>query len=648
MAQRIEDYALIGDAHTAALVGRDGSMDWLCLPRFDSAACLAALLGDRDNGRWQIAPAAGGVATRRHYRDDTLILETEWDTPDGGVRLIDFMPFRGDSTPRVVRIVEGRSGKVPMRMDLTMRFDYGRTVPWVRRQEHVLTAVAGPNGIALHSDVPTYGKDLSTRADFTVGEGDRVTFVMGWYPSHLRPSESIDSRAALRDTERGWGDWAKSCRYEGPWREAVVRSHITLKALTYEPTGGIVAAPTMSLPELIGGERNWDYRFCWLRDATFTLYSLVHGGYRDEARRWRDWLLRAVAGVPEQIQILYGIGGERDIPETQIGWLAGYENSKPVRCGNAAIAQFQLDVFGELMDSMYAARRIGLDFPSAQWSLHRHLIEYLEKVWRNPDEGIWETRGGARKFTHSRVMAWVALDRSIKLAEDMRLQAPLDRWKAVRQEIHDDVCANGYDAGLESFVQSYGSKALDASLLLIPLVGFLPADDPRVKGTIRAIEKGLMAEGFVLRYRRQTSGKAGLVDGLPGGEGAFLPCTFWLADAYAQVGRRDEAVALFERLLSIRNDVGLLSEEYDPQARRMLGNFPQAFTHVALVNTASNLTPGWQGTTDHRTGRTHDGQRDGQRDGETDRTDGHEKGGREAADRHAGKRAGAHTRGRSS
>jgi GH15 family glucan-1,4-alpha-glucosidase len=594
---RIEDYALIGDTHTGALVGLDGSMDWLCLPRFDSAACFAALLGDAKNGRWRLAPRGAERAVRRRYRGDSLILETEFETDDGAVRLIDFMRIR-DEACRVVRIVEGIRGRVPMHMDLTLRFDYGDTVPWVRRIDGTLRAIAGPDGVTLRTPVETKGRDLATMADFTIGPGERVPFVLSWHPSHLEPPRAIEAAVALTDTEAWWRNWSGSCTYDGPWREAVMRSLITLKALTYQPTGGIVAAPTTSLPEAIGGVRNWDYRYCWVRDATFTLYALAHGGYREEAGRWRDWLLRAVAGDASQIQILYGLGGERRITEMELGWLPGYEGSKPVRIGNAAVGQLQLDVFGELMDALYAAYQVGLPPERAAWSLQRHLVGYLETIWSKPDDGIWEVRGGRRQFTHSKVMAWVALDRAIKVIEEVGLEGPLDRWKKVRQEIHDEVCANGYDADRGAFVQSYGSKALDASLLMIPLVGFLPPTDPRVRGTIEAIEKDLMRDGFLLRY----DSAANDADGLPPGEGAFLPCTFWLADAYAQGGRMDEARALFERLLAVRNDVGLLAEEYETKAGRMVGNFPQAFSHVAVVNTASNLAATIKGTTEHRAG----------------------------------------------
>jgi len=594
MSQPIEDYALIGDTHTAALVGRNGSIDWLCLPRFDSGACFAALLGDPANGRWLLAPRGGAASVTRRYRDDTLVLETEFQSPEGVVRLVDFLPIRRE-TPHLVRIVEGVSGRVEIDMELVLRFDYGKTVPWVRRLDGATVAVAGPDAVVLRTPARTTGRGLSTTARFTVRGGDRVPFVLSWYPSHQSPPLQVDAVTALADTERWWREWSARCTYTGPWREAIVRSLMTLKALTYAPTGGIVAAPTTSLPERLGGTRNWDYRYCWLRDATFTLYALMHGGYREEAASWRDWLLRAVAGDASQLQILYGLGGERRILEAEVPWLTGYEGSRPVRVGNQAVDQLQLDVFGELMDALYVARRSGMEPEPAAWRLQRHLVLHLETAWQMADNGIWEIRGERLPFTHSRVMAWLALDRSIKAAESLGLDAPLDRWRRTRSEIHAEVCERGYDADRGTFVQSYGSAALDASLLLIPLVGFLPASDPRVEGTVRAIEKDLMVDGFVLRYRTGDSGP----DGLPPGEGAFLPCTFWLADAYAQTGRISEARRLFESLLGVRNDVGLLSEEYDPGSRRLLGNFPQAFSHVALVNTASNLGPA--GTTAHRT-----------------------------------------------
>jgi GH15 family glucan-1,4-alpha-glucosidase len=598
----------VGDTHTAALVGKDGSIDWLCLPRFDSGACFAALLGGPANGHWLLAPEGGVRATRRGYRGETLVLETEFELGRGAVRVVDFLPIR-DETPRVVRIVEGVRGRLAMNMELVLRFDYGKTVPWVRRVDGALTAVAGPDGVTLRTPVETVGKGLSTTARFEVRAGDRVPFVLSWYPSHLAPPPVLDAAAALAETEAWWREWSSRCGYVGPWRDAVMRSLITLKALTYAPTGGIVAAPTTSLPEQPGGIRNWDYRYCWLRDATFTLYALMHGGYREEAARWRDWLLRAAAGDPSQLQTMYGLAGERRNPESEIPWLAGYEGARPVRIGNAAVDQLQLDVFGELMDALYVARRSGLEPEPAAWTLQRHLVEHLETVWHEPDNGIWEIRGERRHFTHSRVMAWVAMDRSIKAAETLGLEAPLGPWRKVRDLIHADVCANGFDPKLGAFVQSYGSPSLDASLLLMPLVGFLPASDPRVAGTVRAIERELLADGFVRRYATQNTD----LDGLPPGEGAFLPCTFWLADAYAQAGRTAEAESLFERLLAVRNDVGLLAEEYDPATGRLAGNFPQAFSHVALVNTASNLAPALVGTTAHRTEATRAADRQARR-----------------------------------
>jgi GH15 family glucan-1,4-alpha-glucosidase len=597
MSQLIEDYALVGDTHTAALVGMDGSIDWLCLPRFDSGACLAALLGDSNNGRWLIHPRGATRASRRRYRGDTLVLETEFAMAEGTVRVVDFLPIR-EEVPELVRIVEGVSGAVEMEMELILRFDYGSTVPWVRRIDGELTAIAGPNAVALRTPVQTRGRGLSTVATFTIRAGDRLPFVLSWYPSNGSPPAHRDPYESLDSTERWWREWSSRCSYRGPYRDAVIRSLITLKALTYAPTGGMVAAPTTSLPESLGGVRNWDYRYCWLRDATFTLYALMQGGYRDEARAWRDWLLRAVAGDPAQIQIMYGLSGERQIPELELDWLAGYQSSKPVRIGNAAVKQLQIDVFGELMDALYVARRSGIESDAAAWDLQRHLLRHLEKIWRNPDEGIWEVRGGGQPFTYSRVMAWVAVDRCVRAVEKAGLAGPVDEWKRLRAEIHDDVCRHGFDPELGSFVQSYGSRQLDASLLLIPLVGFLPPEDPRVRGTVHAVESGLVSNGFIMRY----SSKADGPDGLPPGEGAFLPCSFWLVDAYAQTGRMEEARRLFQRLLGVRNDVGLLAEEYDTAANRLVGNFPQALSHVALVNSASNLMPVGTGTTAHRTG----------------------------------------------
>jgi len=588
MAAPIEDYALIGDTHTAALVSREGSIDWLCLPRFDSPACFAALLGDRGNGRWLLAPAGPVREVRRSYLGDTLVLETEYRTDDGVVRVIDCMPPR-QSDPDVARIVEGVSGRVPMRMELTIRFDYGSIVPWVRHIDGALHAIAGPDSVWLRTPVPVRGENLTTLADFTVAEGERAPFILTWHASHRPAPRRIDPVKALGDTEAWWGEWASGIDYRGGWQDAVIRSLLTLKALTYAPTGGIVAAPTTSLPEQLGGVRNWDYRYCWLRDATFTLSALMLAGLGDEARAWREWLLRAVAGQPKQMQILYGVAGERRINEEELDWLGGYEGSRPVRVGNAAVHQFQLDVYGEVMDALHLGRNIGLESDPSTWDLQRALLEFLEANWREPDEGIWEIRGPRRHFTHSKVMAWVALDRAIKAVELSGLEGPVDRWRGVRRELHEEVCREGYDSQRDSFVQYYGADHLDASLLLIPLVGFLPAGDPRVKGTVAAIQRELMSDGLVHRYPPEGSEK---VDGLPPGEGPFLACTFWLADNLVLMGRREEARAIFERLLTLRNDVGLLAEEFDPSSRRQLGNFPQAFSHVALVNTATYLSEG--------------------------------------------------------
>ena len=584
MASRIEDYAVIADRQSIALVAKDGSLDWLCLPRFDSDACFAALLGTPDNGRWKIAPEGEVRAVRRRYRPGTLILETEFETPDGAVTLIDLMPIFGQGTD-VVRIVAGQRGRVPMRMELLLRFGYGAIVPWVRAIEGGIEAVAGPDALRLITPVMTHGEGLSTVAQFSVGTGERVPFVLTWSPSHLPDPGYVAAEQALTATEANWRAWSDQCTVTGPYREIVQRSLITLKGLTYQPTGGIVAAATTSLPERIGGMRNWDYRICWLRDATFTLYSLMNAGYFDEARDWTLWLLRAVAGDPSQLQILYGIAGERRLPEVELDWLPGYEGSRPVRVGNAAALQLQLDVYGEVMDALHLARRVGLAPTEAGWALQRTLMGYLEKIWQEPDEGIWEVRGPRRHFTHSKVMAWVAFDRAVKGVEQFGLEGPLERWRAVRDRIHESVCREGFDAGVGAFVQSYGSKEIDSSLLMLPLVGFLPATDPRVLGTVRAIERSLLRDGFVARYATHPA-----VDGLPPGEGAFLPCSFWLADNYALQGRTAEATELFERLSGLANDVGLLSEEYDPVTRRLVGNFPQAFTHVSLINTALNLT----------------------------------------------------------
>ena len=581
---RIEDYALIGDCQTAALVGRDGSIDWLCFPRFDSGACFAALLGTPDNGRWRIAPAAEVRRVRRAYRPGTLVLETEFDTDSGSVKVVDCMPPRTRQAD-LVRLVVGTRGRVPMRTELSIRFDYGWVVPWVRRLSDGIVAVAGPDQLRLHSEVDLRGENFKTVGDFEVGEGDSRAFVLNWQPSGVGGNRaSVDARDAVATTEAWWRRWSSRCTYRGEWGEAVLRSLITLKALTYAPTGGMVAAATTSLPEHIGGARNWDYRFCWIRDATFTLYALLQNGYREEARAWREWLLRAVAGKPSQLHMVYGVSGERRLPELSLDWLVGYEGSRPVRVGNAAYGQFQLDVFGEVADTLHQARRLGLQTTADGWRVERGLLDYLESRWEEPDEGIWEVRGPRRQFTHSKLMAWVAFDRAIRDVEEFGLRGPADRWRALRDEVHRDVCTKGYDPDRGAFVQYYGGRELDASLLLMPQVGFLPASDPRVAGTVAAIEKELGQSGFVRRY---TTAEA--VDGLPPGEGAFLLCTFWLADAYVLMGRHDQARRLFERLLGLQNDVGLLAEEYDPSAKRFLGNFPQAFSHLGLVNTARNL-----------------------------------------------------------
>jgi GH15 family glucan-1,4-alpha-glucosidase len=585
MPLRIEDYALIGDCESAALVGKDGSIDWLCWPRFDSAACFAALLGTPGNGRWRIAPAAADARVSRAYRAGTPVLETTFECDEGAVTLIDFMPPRG-TTPDLARIVVGRRGRVTMRSELILRFGYGRSIPWMTRlDDGRLSAIAGPDMVVLRSDIELHGEGLSTVGEFTVAAGDSVGFVLSWGPSHLPPPASIDPLRELATTEAHWREWSSRSTYEGEWSEAVERSLITLKALTYQPTGGIVAAPTTSLPEHLGGPRNWDYRFCWLRDATLTLLSLMDAGYVEEAEAWRTWLLRAAAGTPSQLQIMYGLAGERHLLEWEVPWLPGYEGSQPVRIGNGAHDQVQLDVYGEVLDAMHHAREAGLDMSEDSWNLQRTLVEHLESIWEQPDEGIWEVRGGRQHFTHSKVMAWVALDRAIKGAERFGMDAPLDRWRATRRRIHEEVCARGYDAERGSFVQAFGSKQLDASLLMLPLVGFLPIQDERVRGTVETIERELTVDGLVLRYDSSATD-----DGLPAGEGAFLACSFWLADNLLLMGRVDDARRRFERLLALRNDVGLLSEEYDPHTRRLVGNFPQAFSHIGLVDTALNLS----------------------------------------------------------
>jgi GH15 family glucan-1,4-alpha-glucosidase len=583
----IEDYGLIGDLETAALVDRRGSIDWLCVPRFDSGAIFAALLGGSENGRWVIQPEGDFESIGRRYRGDTLVLESELEAPSGVVRLIDFMPPR-ELRPQVVRIVEGVRGRVQMRMELVLRFDYGSIVPWVRSIEGTLVAIAGPDAVLLRTPVELEGRNLSTHASFAVGEGDRVPFVLRWSPSHEPLPPRLDAEQTLVDTMAFWEEWAARCTHTGPWHDAVHRSLVTLKALTYAPTGGIVAAPTASLPEAIGGVRNWDYRYCWLRDATLTLLALVRAGYVDEARAWRDWLLRAIAGSPDEIQIMYGVAGERRLTEIELPWLAGYEGSQPVRIGNDASNQLQLDVYGEVVEALYRARSRGLEPSDDAWRLTLKIFDWLESGWRQEDEGIWEVRGPRRHFTHSKVMAWVAFDRAVKTVERFGREGPVDRWRAVRKEIKSEVLREAYDVRLGSFVQYYGTERLDASLLLIPLVGFLPATDERVVGTVRAIERDLLRNGLVERYRADVENVG--VDGLPPGEGVFLPCSFWLVAVLAQQGRRDDALALFERLLALRNDLGLISEEYEPERGRLVGNFPQAFTHLALVETAFTLS----------------------------------------------------------
>ncbi|MFD5976827.1 glycoside hydrolase family 15 protein [Streptomyces bacillaris] len=590
MTPRIEDYALIGDLQTAALVGRNGSIDWLCLPRFDSGACFAALLGTEENGHWRIAPQGAGpsdTCTRRGYAGDSLVLETYWETRTGTVKVIDFMPQR-DKSPDVMRIVEGVSGSVDMSSVLRLRFDFGSVVPWVRKSHGHRVAVAGPDSVWLRSEPPvkTWGQQFSTCSSFTVAKGESVAFVLTWHPSHSPRPKLIDPHKALKHTLHDWAKWTERCTYEGPYREAVLRSLITLKALTYAPTGGIVAAPTTSLPEEIGGVRNWDYRFCWLRDATLTLGAMVSAGYLEEAEAWRDWLLRAVAGDPADLQIMYGLAGERRLPESELPWLAGYENSRPVRIGNAAVRQRQLDVYGEVIDALRLARVAGLDDKPHAWNLQLSLLGFLESSWREPDEGLWEIRGARRHFVHSKVMAWVAADRAVRsLEENPELPGDADRWRAMRDAVHAEVCEKGYDPHRNTFTQSYGSRELDASTLLIVRTGFLPPDDPRVIGTVDAVRAELGSDGLVRRY--STEGAS--VDGLPGDEGAFLACSFWLVDALQRIGRPEEARELFEHLLELRNDMGLLAEEYDVTTGRQLGNFPQAFSHIGLVNSAVDL-----------------------------------------------------------
>ncbi len=584
---RIEDYALLGDLQTAALVSTAGSIDWLCLPKFDSPACFAALLDTPDAGHWIVAPAAGGVCTRRRYVKDTLVLQTEWVSGDGTVRVIDFMPPRGHA-PDVVRIVEGVHGSVVMRSELRLRFDYGLVVPWVRHHDDMVEAIAGPDRVRLRTPAPTRGKEMSTVSDFTVRAGDRVPFVLTWNPSHESPPKPVDAEHALRDTLRFWTDWAQRGNpVHGPYRDAIKRSLLTLKALTYHPTGGIVAAATTSLPELIGGTRNWDYRYCWLRDSTYTLQALISAGYLAEAKAWREWLLRAVAGDPAELQIMYALDGTRRIPEAELPWLAGYENSRPVRTGNAASDQLQLDVWGEILDSLALARNAGISTHDDAWDMQVALMNHLEGTWDQPDNGLWEMRGPRRHFTHSKVLAWVAADRMATAVRAHHLYGPADRWEALGDTIHADVLAHGYNPDRNTFTQSYDAPGLDAALLMIPRVGFLPPDDSRVLGTIAAIQNELTEGGFVKRYETSTSD-----DGLPGGEGLFLACSFWLVDALHLAGQQTEATQLFERLLALRNDVGLLSEEWDPHTGRQLGNTPQAFSHFPLVTSALQLHAG--------------------------------------------------------
>jgi GH15 family glucan-1,4-alpha-glucosidase len=586
--RRIEDYALLSDLQTAALVCRDGSIDWACFPRFDSAACFAALLGEREHGRWLLAPQAEIRRCTRRYRSDTLILESVVETAEGAIRIIDFMPPRGRA-PDIVRIVEGLRDTVAMRSELVIRFDFGNVVPWVRRVEDCLVAVAGPDALAFRTPVEHRGEDLTTVAEFELREGERIPFVLTWYPSHEGLPNVVDAEVALRETEAYWHDWAGRCEHHGDYHDEIHESLLVLKAMTFEPTGGIVAAPTTSLPEWIGGPRNWDYRFCWLRDATLTLLSMLSCGYRTEAEHWRQWLLRAIAGEPDDVQIMYGLAGERRLDERELDWLPGFAGSRPVRVGNAASKQLQLDVYGEVIEALYQTRKHGAPADDNVWSLIRMMLRWLEEGWRQPDAGIWEVRGSRRHFTHSKVMAWVAFDRGVRHIDELGREGPLERWCAIRDEIHAEVLARAWNEDKQAFTQSYDSDELDASVLLMPLVGFLPADDPRVVSTVDAIRRELTVEGLVLRYRSRDDGA---VDGLPAGEGVFLACSFWLADVLALQGRTDEARELFERLLDLRNDVGLLAEEYDPFEGRLLGNFPQAFTHLALLNTAYILGEG--------------------------------------------------------
>jgi GH15 family glucan-1,4-alpha-glucosidase len=594
MTLRIEDYGIVGDLQSVALIGRDGSVDWMCLPRFDSPACFAALLGDEQHGSWQLGPTAGGLCTSRRYLDGTLILETEWDLPEGRVRVIDLMPPRSEQAD-LVRIVEGISGHVSMTTELRLRFDYGNVVPWITRDGSALLAVAGPDAVRVDIDAAVdmipggVADDFVHRAEFTVGPGDRVPFVLTYHASHLPAKKPVSADEALRDTAEFWRSWIARSTYTGPWADAVHRSLITLKALTYAPTGAIVAAATTSLPEEIGGARNWDYRYCWLRDAAFTLQALIGTGFIDEARDWRAWLLRAVAGDPADLQIMYGLDGRRRLPEYTIDWLPGFEGSSPVRIGNGAASQLQIDVWGETLDALHLAREAGLENDHEAWQLQKSLLEHLAQHWDDLDNGLWEVRGPRRAFVHSRVLAWSGFDRAVRAVEEGGLDGPVEHWRAVRDRIHADVCAHGFDASRNTFTQFYGSEGLDASLLLIGQVGFLPWDDPRMVGTVDAVQRELSQDGLLLRYHTHADDR---VDGLPGSEATFLVCSFWLVDALHGIGRREEAVALFERLLTLRNDLGLLSEEYDVRTGRHLGNTPQAFSHLGLVNSALRLGRG--------------------------------------------------------
>ncbi len=588
---RIEDYGLISDMHTAALVGVNGSIDWLCLPRFDSPACFAALLGTEDNGFWRIAPADTARKSSQQYRDSTMVLETVFETESGVVRVVDCMALR-DPDRSIVRLVEGVSGEVPMRMQLAIRFDYGKAIPWVQAEDGGVLAVAGPDALVLRTEVPTRGENFTTVADFSVKKGESKSFVLTWYPSHQPMPEPADPRRLLSHAEAYWREWVGRCTYDGPWKDHVVRSLLAFKAMTFAPTGGIVAAVTTSLPEHVGGMRNWDYRYCWLRDTAFTLSSMMLAGYTEEAAKWIEWLLRAVAGDAAQLQTMYGPAGERRLTEVELSHLSGYENSKPVRIGNAACEQFQLDVYGEVMSALHQARVLKIPAGDAAWRLQRHLVEFVENHWEEPDEGIWEIRGPRRHFTHSKVMAWVAIDRAVKAVEEFQLEGDADRWKKLRDQMHETICREGYNAKRGAFTQFFGSDLIDASALLIPLVRFLPANDERVVRTIEAIQRDLTVDGFVIRYK---TGDSSAIDGLPAGEGVFLPCSFWLAACLSTLGRHQEAKAILERLIKLSSPLGLYSEEYEPRQKRLLGNYPQAFTHVALIRAVQRIAAAEKG-----------------------------------------------------